>query len=104
VVNFAGQLLPVEDVGGLLADGQGEDEGQIVVVVCRQGSGQVGIAVSHVLDVARGGSLFAAGCAQPAGGVTLLKERVTGVVDLGCIAPLPAAEGTPWEQTTESVV
>jgi two-component system chemotaxis sensor kinase CheA len=103
VVNFAGQLLPVEDVGGLLAGGQVEGNGQIVVVVCRQGSGQVGIAVSHVLDVARGGSLFAAGCAQPAGGVTLLKERVTGVVDLGCIAPLPAAEGASWEQPVESV-
>jgi two-component system chemotaxis sensor kinase CheA len=102
VVNFEGQLLPVEDAGGLLAGAQGDGKGQIVVVVCRRGSRQVGIAVSHVLDVARGGSLFEAGCGQAAGGVTLLKERVTGVVDLGCIAPLPAAVSEPW-QTVETV-
>ena len=31
---------------------------------------------------------------QQTGGVTLLKNRVTGVVDLGGVAPLPADEGT----------
>jgi two-component system chemotaxis sensor kinase CheA len=52
----------------------------------------VGIAVSHVLDVASGGDLFEAGTAQRTGGVTLLKSRVTGVVDLGTTAPLSAAQ------------
>ncbi|MGA2216848.1 MAG: chemotaxis protein CheW [Terracidiphilus sp.] len=96
VVNFEGQLLPVEDTGGILAAGQGQDEregeAQIIVVICREGDRQVGIAVSHVLDVAAGGDLFEAGTSQHAGGVTLLRNRVTGVVDLGGIAPLPVAE------------
>ena len=71
---------------------QGNPEAQIVVVVCREGNRHVGIAVSHVLDVAAGGSLFEAGTGLQTGGVTLLKDRVTGVVDLGGVAPLPAAE------------
>ena len=50
----------------------------------------MGIAVSHVLDVAAGGDLFEAGTSQRTGGVTLLKDRVTGVVDLGGVPPLPA--------------
>ena len=40
---------------------QGNPEAQIVVVVCREGNRHVGIAVSHVLDVAAGSSLFEAG-------------------------------------------
>ena len=67
-------------------------EAQIIVVVCREGNRHVGIAVSHVLDVAAGGDLFEAGTSQRTGGVTLLKNRVTGVVDLGGVAPLPASE------------
>ena len=55
----------------------------------------MGIAVSHVLDVAAGGDLFEAGTSQRTGGVTLFKERVTGVVDLGGVPPLPAAESAP---------
>ncbi len=61
VLNFEGQLLPVEDSGGILAAAQGDPEAQIVVVVCREGNRHVGIAVSHVLDVAAGGDLFEAG-------------------------------------------
>ncbi len=60
------------------------------MVVCREGNRHVGIAVSHVLDVAAGGDLFEAGTEQRTSGVTLLKSRVTGVVDLGGVAPLPA--------------
>ena len=101
VLNFEGQLLPVEDSGGVLAAAQGNEgaedgsERQIIVVVCREGNRQVGIAVSHVLDVAAGGDLFEAGTTQRTGGVTLLKNRVTGVVDLGCVAALPAEEIVP---------
>ena len=105
VLNFEGQLLPVEDSGGVLDAAQGNPEAQIIVVVCREGNRHVGVAVSHVLDVAAGGDLFEAGTSQRTGGVTLLKSRVTGVVDLGGVAPLPAGEQAPpeWSQTEETV-
>jgi two-component system chemotaxis sensor kinase CheA len=92
VLNFEGQLLPVGDAGGILAAAEGNPEARIIVVVCREGNRQVGVAVSHVLDVAAGGDLFEAGTSQHAGGVTLLKERVTGVVELDGVAPLPGVE------------
>jgi two-component system chemotaxis sensor kinase CheA len=95
VLNFEGQLLPIEDAGGILTAVQGDPlsaDVNVVVVVCREGSRQVGIAVSHVLDVAPGSDLFEAGSSQRAGGVTLLKQRVTGVVDLGGVEPLPVVE------------
>ncbi len=101
VLNFEGQLLPVEDLGGVIAAAEGNPEAkessekQIIVVVCREGNRHVGIAVSHVLDVAAGGDLFEAGTSQRTGGVTLLKSRVTGVVDLGGVAPLPTDENVP---------
>jgi two-component system, chemotaxis family, sensor kinase CheA len=105
VLNFAGQLLPVEDTGGVLAAVQDNPEAQIVVVVCREGSRHVGIAVSHVLDVAAGGDLFDAGTSQRSSGVTLLRNRVTGVVDLGAVAPLPTSESaaSEWSQLAEAV-
>jgi two-component system chemotaxis sensor kinase CheA len=89
VLNFEGQLLPVEDSGSVLTPVEGAPDRQIIVVICREGNRQVGIAVSHVLDVAAGGDLFEAGSVQRTGGVTLLKNRVTGVVNLGAVAPLP---------------
>jgi len=103
VLNFQGQLLPVEDAGGILA--AADPEAQVVVVVCREGNRHVGIAVSHVLDVAAGGSLFEAGTGQRTAGVTLLKDRVTGVVDLGAVTPLPAHENSPeeWPLAAEAV-
>jgi len=105
VLNFDGQLLPIEDAGGILAAAQGDSliaDAKVIVVVCRDGSRQVGIAVSHVLDVAAGSDLFEAGSGQPAGGVTLLKQRVTGVVDLGGVEPLPVVE-TATEEWVEAV-
>jgi two-component system chemotaxis sensor kinase CheA len=103
VLNFEGHLLPVEDSGGVLAAVQHDPEAQIIVVVCREGNRHVGIAVSHVLDVAAGGDLFEAGTSRPASGVTLLKNSVTSVVDLGGIAPLPVQErvSSEWSQMTE---
>jgi len=101
VLNFEGQLLPVEDAGGVLAAAsansraQGSSEQQIIVVVCRECNRQVGIVVSHVLDVATGGDLFEAGTDQKTGGVTLLKSRVTGVVDLSAVAPISAGQQAP---------
>ena len=104
VLNFEGQLLPVEDSGGVLAAEDGNPEAQIIVVVCREGNRQVGIAVSHVLDVAAGGELFEAGTGQQTGGVTLLKNRVTGVVDLGGVPRLPVEENAlvRWVQFAEA--
>jgi len=92
VLNFAGQLLPVEDAAGILAAGESDPEAKIVVVVCREGNRQVGIAVSHVLDVASGENLCEAGSRQLTSGVTLLKQHVTGLIDLTGIPPLPALE------------
>ena len=89
VLNFEGQLVPVEDPSGILPSRVGGDE-PIVVVICRDGERHVGIAVEHVLDVAAGAALFEAGNAQPAPGVTLLKDRVTSVVELGAVTPLTA--------------
>jgi two-component system chemotaxis sensor kinase CheA len=105
VLNFEGQLLPIEDAGGVLAAAEGNPEAQVIVVVCREGNRHVGIAVSHVLDVAAGSDLFEAGTNQKTGGVTLLKEHVTGVVDLGGVAPLPANEQASgeWSQSAETV-
>jgi two-component system chemotaxis sensor kinase CheA len=100
VLNFEGQLLPIEDSGGVLAAVASNPEAQIIVVVCREGNRHVGIAVSHVLDVAGGADLFEAGTSARAGGVTLLKSRVTGVVNLGGVPPLPVEEAASaeWNQ------
>jgi two-component system chemotaxis sensor kinase CheA len=105
VLNFEGQLLPVEDSGGVLAAVQDNPDAQIIVVVCREGNRHVGIAVTHVLDVAAGGDLFEAGTTQRTGGVTLLKNRVTGVVDLNGVPPLPpdAVVRNDWNQIPETV-
>jgi two-component system chemotaxis sensor kinase CheA len=53
-----------------------------------------------VLDVAAGSDLFEAGTSARAGGVTLLKSRVTGVVNLGGVPPLPVEEtaASDWSQ------
>ena len=47
VLNFEGQLLPVEDSGGVLAAVAGDPEAQVIVVVCREGQppgGHCGLA------------------------------------------------------------
>ncbi len=97
VLNFEGQLLQVEDSGGVLTAAQSNPQTKIIVVVCREGNRHVGIAVSHVLDVAAGGDLYEAGTNQQTGGVTLLKSQVTGVVDLSAVALLPAGQQAPAE-------
>jgi two-component system chemotaxis sensor kinase CheA len=97
VLNFEGQLLPIEDSGGVLAAAGGNPDAPLTVVVCREGNRQVGIAVSHVLDVAAGDELFEAGSQHRASGVTLLNDHVTSVVDLGAVPPLPLGSGTGSE-------
>ncbi len=105
VLNFAGQLLPVEDSGDILSAAQDNPEAQIVVVVCREGNRHVGIAVSHVLDVAAGSDLFESGSSQQTDGVTLLKDHVTDVVNLGSAQPLQAVEhaAADWPPVPEAV-
>ena len=100
VLNFDGQLLPVEDSGGVLANLEADPEAEIIVVVCREANRHVGIVVSQVLDVAFGGALVESGSSREASGVTLLKSRVTDIVDLGGVAPLPiaAAAVNPMEE------
>jgi two-component system chemotaxis sensor kinase CheA len=106
VINFNGQLLPVEDSGGVLQAAEGNPEAQVIVVVCREAGRQVGIAVSQVLDVAAGSELFEAGTSQQTGGVTLLKEQVTGIVNLGGVAPLQIdeAQASGWTGVSEARV
>ncbi|WP_263353589.1 chemotaxis protein CheW [Acidicapsa acidisoli] len=101
VLNFQGQLLPIEDSAGVIASTAGNPTAEIIVVVCREGNRQVGIAVSHVLDVGAGGELFEAGSQQPASGVTLLNDHVTGIVDLRSIQPLPIASQSDFDQNSE---
>jgi two-component system, chemotaxis family, sensor kinase CheA len=104
VLNFSGKLMPVEDSGGLIdAARDSNSDGKIIVVVCREANRHVGIAVSQVLDVAAGSELFESGTQQPAEGVTLLKDRVTRVVGLSTVPPLPALESTSgeWNQLSE---
>jgi two-component system chemotaxis sensor kinase CheA len=103
VLNFEGQLLPVEDSGGVLGAANGNPDAPLTIVVCRQGSRQVGIAVSHVLDVAAGSELFEAGSSQRAGGVTLLRDQVTSIVELGGVPPLPAAQSAESEWNAEAM-
>jgi len=91
VLRFEGTVLPLEDPSGIL-ERQPEEGVEITVVVCRGGGRHVGIAVSNVLDVAAGAPLVEAGTEVIATGITLLKERVTSVVDLSRIPPLPAME------------
>jgi two-component system chemotaxis sensor kinase CheA len=109
VINFQGQLLPIEDSANVFAEAESSPGNHITVVVCRIGSRQVGVAVSHVLDVTAGSALFEAGSPDPAAGVTLLKEHVTGIVDLDAIQPLPAHlqsdsnSSSSWNRIAETI-
>jgi two-component system chemotaxis sensor kinase CheA len=97
VLNFEGQILPVYDSAGLLATAEADSAAQIAIVVCRDVDRHVGFVVSHVLDVVAGADLFEAGSSRRAAGVTLLRDRVTGLVDLSEVPPLPvsAINATP---------
>jgi two-component system chemotaxis sensor kinase CheA len=105
VLNFNGQLLPVEDIGSVLDAARADLKASIIVVVCRNDERHVGIVVSHVLDVAAGSDLTEAGTSQYAAGVTLLKDRITGVVEVAAAARLPEIDIMPneWNQLVEAV-
>jgi two-component system chemotaxis sensor kinase CheA len=103
VLNFGGQLVPVEDAGERLAASRADDTVPVIVVICRDGDRHVGIVVDRVLDVAAGASLLEAGTSQVAAGVTLLKDRVTGVVEVGSVARL-ASGPEPCSAFAETIV
>jgi len=94
VLRFDSTVLPLEDSAGILDqqsdDRQSDSGAEVTVVVCRDGERYVGIAVSQVLDVASGSPLAEAGTDAIAAGVTLLRERVTAVVNLSRFPALPA--------------
>jgi len=91
VLRFEGTLLPLKDA--TRAEGAMTDE-EMTVVVCRDGERHVGVAVSQVLDVAGGKPLAEAGTNTATRDVTLLKDRVTSVVNLGLIPLLPGARSS----------
>jgi two-component system chemotaxis sensor kinase CheA len=97
VLNLDGRLLPIDDTGGVLTAADGNPDARVVVVVCRKESRQVGIVVSHVLDVAAGSDLFGACGERPTAGVTLVKDRVTGVVDLNGLPDLPGEQEASFD-------
>jgi two-component system chemotaxis sensor kinase CheA len=106
VLRFEGQLLPLDDAASELIGAGDDPEAQTTVVVCRDGDRQVGMIVSQVLDVTGGQQLEQAGTGGVAGGITLLHERVTGIVSLSgipsleCVADDPAmAISQPPEET-----
>ena len=89
VLRFDGALLPLDDAAGDFLDAAGDDgEVQTTVVVCRDGERHVGMTVSQVLDVTGGHQLEEAGSGLVADGITLLHEKVTGIVSLSAIPPL----------------
>lgn len=96
VLQFEGALLPVEDGCGMLAQ-TFDENAQMTVVVCRDGGRHVGLTVSQVLDVGEGGSLHESGTDVLATGVTLLRQRLTRVVDLSRIPTLPVRTEEPLE-------
>ncbi|MGB6193611.1 MAG: chemotaxis protein CheW, partial [Terracidiphilus sp.] len=80
VLHTAGELLPVEDIGGVFGRGLGDPDAPVIVVVCGRRRPHFGVLVSDLLDVAKGSALVVAGTASAAEGVTLLADRVTGIV------------------------
>ena len=105
VLNFSGHLVPLEDSGNLIEEALLCPESNLIIVVCRFGSRQVGVVVSHVLDVASGSDLFEADSELRAGAVTLLKDRVTQILDLQSVSSLcMEALTSTWPQAQEALV
>ncbi|MFP5229027.1 MAG: chemotaxis protein CheW [Acidobacteriota bacterium] len=88
VLRFEGALLPLDDAAGDFMDSASDPDAQTTVVVCRDGQRHVGMTVSQVLDVTGGSRLEEAGSGLAADGITLLHEKVTGIVRLSSIPPL----------------
>lgn len=94
VLRFDEELLPLEGP----CEEADNPEAPTTVVVCREGTRQVGLLVSRVLDVAPGSTLREAGTPTASSGVALLRERVTDIVHpaaLPGIASDPDPEAEP---------
>jgi len=76
VLRFNEELLPLDGA----VEAAGDPEAQTTVIVCRDGSRQVGLVVTRVLDIAPGGALREAGSSAPSAGVALFRDRVTDIV------------------------
>jgi two-component system, chemotaxis family, sensor kinase CheA len=93
VLRFEGTLLPLDDAAAAFLDQSDDPEAQTTVVVCRDGQRHIGMTVTQVLDVTGGRQLEEAGSGLGADGITLLHEKVTGIVSLSAIPSLdPVAE------------
>jgi two-component system chemotaxis sensor kinase CheA len=98
VLRFEGALLPLDDAASEFLDAASDPEAQTTVVVCRDGQRHVGMTVSQVLDVTGGSQLEEAGSGLVADGITLLHEKVTGIVSLANIPSLDnVVEQAPME-------
>ena len=104
VLRFEDTLLPLQEISRNSAVTSAE--GEMTVVVCRDGERHVGVTVAQVLDVATGRPLAEAGTQAAAHEVTLLKDKVTSVVNLSRIPALPVARMAEWqdEEAIEALV
>ena len=80
VLNFDGELLPIDDPGGAIQLAALKPVPQVKIVVCRDGQRQIGIAVTHVLDVSAGADLFESGSDRASNAVTLVNQLVTSIL------------------------
>jgi two-component system chemotaxis sensor kinase CheA len=96
VLNLESQLVPIEDSSGILSP-NAHPEALIIVVVCRDGNRQIGIVVSHVLDVASGDEIFESGADTPTASVRLIRDRVTGLFDPARVPALANEQAAPVE-------
>ncbi len=105
VLHTAGELLPVEDIGGVFGRGSGDPDAPVIVVVCGRRTPHFGVLVSHLLDVAKGSALVEAGTASVAEGVTLLADRVTSIVPTNALSismPPPEPEAVAISAIAEA--
>ncbi len=93
VLRFGDALLPLQDTGAQTGE-------EMTVVVCRDGERHVGVAVAQVLDVAAGKPLAEAGTHATAHEITLLKDKVTSVVNLSRIPALPGMRAVEAAEVT----
>jgi len=89
VLRVDGALLPLKDRTD--KDAVASSEGEMTVVVCRDGERHVGVAVTQVLDVASGKPLNEAGTNVATRDAVLLKDKVTSMIDLRQIPALPGS-------------
>lgn len=77
-----GHLLPIDDSFGALAAAGQDPDAALVIVVCRHGARQSGIAVSRVVTVAAGQPLIDAASGCVVAGVTLIEGCVTDIFEV----------------------